>query len=228
MKSIIVFIGLYLTLSLLSCQDNREEFKKVPSSDYLVYKNVGHEIPFETGMRWIDVYKEKKKAEGTRLIDLGYGISDDNLQDLLQSVPNLTGVAFHYGLDDDGRKHIMVLPVDGSLLVWASVPGRIIVDANTDTVIPQSTAQAWATNYQTAHPHDIWFHYFGSNVFDEIVAIPYFSTIDIQPALSDLDLSPQLLLIIWNNPLDLLFGRTNDDDGTVYDASNPCPPCAVH
>jgi hypothetical protein len=227
MKSLILFIGLYFALSLLSCQDSREDIK-IPASDHLAYKSVGQEIPFETGMRWIDLYKEKNNDQG-RLISLGYEVSDNNLEALLHSVPDLNGVAFHYGLDASGRRHIMVIPIDGSLLVWASIPGRIILDANSNTVISQSTAQAWALNYQAAHPQEIWFHFFGANIFDEIVQIPYFDSIDIQPALSDLNLSPQLLLIIWSDPLDLLLGRGKESfNGKVYDASNPCPPCAVH
>jgi hypothetical protein len=229
MKSLIVFISLYFVLSLLSCQDTRDDFK-IPPADLLAYKSVGQEIPFETGMRWIDLYNEKEKSNGRdKLLGLlGYEVSDDNMEDLLESVPDLVGVAFHYGLDSWGTRHIMVIPIDGSLLVWASIPGRIIIDANNNTVITQSTAQAWALNYQAAHPQEVWFHYFGADIFEEMVQIPYFHSVDIQPALSDLNLSPQMLLIIWNNPLDLLFGRTQDADCTIYDASNPCPPCGVH
>jgi hypothetical protein len=229
MKSSIVFTSLCFVLSLLSCQDTREDLK-IPSSELLAYKGVGHEIPSETGMRWIELYHEKEKSNGrSNLLGLlGYEVSAGNMEALLQSIPDVIGVAFHYGLDQWGNRHIMVIPIDGSLLVWASIPGRIILDANNNTIISQSTAQAWALDYQAAHPDEVWFHFFGSNIFDDMVQLPYFHSIDIQPALSDLNLSPQMLLIIWNNPLDLLFGRTKGSNCTVYDASNACPPCGVH
>lgn len=224
MKNCIAFIALYFAFSLLACQDSKEDFKAV-TEDHLIHKSVGRQIPFETGMRWIETYNKKNGIE-SRLINLGYYISAENLEALLGSVEDITGVAFHYGLDSWGVRHIMVIPIDASLSVWTSIPGRVIVDANTNDVLSQSTAEQWAANYRSAHANEVWFHYFGKNIFDEIVMIPNFSEMDIQPALSDLDLSPQMLLIIWNLPG--LFGRTmGGDGGTVYDASNPCPPCPV-
>jgi hypothetical protein len=224
MKNCIAFAALYFAFSLLACQDSKDDFKVV-TEDHMIHKSVGREIPFETGMRWIETYNKKNGIQG-RLINLGYYVSAENLEAALGSVTDLTGVAFHYGLDSWGVRHIVVIPIGASLSVWANTPGRVFVDANTNTVISQSTAAQWATSYKNAHPTEVWFHYFGKNIFDEIVMIPNFSELDIQPALSDLDLSPQMLLIIWNVPS--LFGRTMEGDGgTVYDASNPCPPCPV-
>jgi hypothetical protein len=115
--------------------------------------------------------------------------------------------------------------VDGSLSLWSAIPGRIFVDANTGMKISQDLAREWTQNYQNAHPGKIWFHFFGQNIFNEMMAIPFFSTLDIQPALNDLDLSHQLLLIIWNTTI--LGGRTTREGTIVYDASNPCPPCPI-
>jgi len=232
MKSTIFSIALYLAVSLLACQDSRDEHLKNTAPDHAAYKAIGEQIPLETGMRWIETYKNSQQGRQKLLgglLDLNnYEISDTQMNAVLQSITGLTGVAFHYGLDEDGDKHIMIIPVDASLRLWEFVqPGRIIVDANTDTQISLSTAQTWAQNYQNAHPTGTWFHFFGSDIFDEIVLIPFFTSLNIQPALNDL-LLPQMLLIIWDPNLPFLGGKAKSDRTLVYDASNNCPPCAVH
>jgi hypothetical protein len=237
MKNFVVFTALYLTLSLLSCEDSSNELKS-PPSDNLIYKNVGQEIPFETGMRWIEIYKQQEDKNSREigspnsLLGLGLGLglpnslTDDNLEDLMECIPNIVGFAFHYATDGYGVTHVLVIPIDESLSVWEEEPGRIIIDARTNAPISQTTAQAWAQTYKNAHPTGVWFHYFGINIFNEISEIPFFSDMDIQPALNDL-LAPQMLLLVWINPLNLL-GRTKDTACRVYDASNPCPPCGVN
>lgn len=232
MKNFVVFTALYLTLSLLSCEDSSNELKN-PPSDNLVYKNVGQEIPFETGMRWIEIYKQNNSKEGrvigsNSLLGLGLpnSLTDDNLEDLMECIPDIVGFAFHYATDGFGVTHILVIPIDESLSVWENEPGRIIIDARTNTTISQATAQTWAQTYKTAHPTDVWFHYFGINIFNEISGLFLFNEIEIQPALNEL-LAPQMLLLVWVNPLGLLGGRTKDASCHVYDASNPCPPCGV-
>jgi len=78
-----------------------------------------------------------------------------------------------------------------------------------------------------AYPDEVWFHFFGKDIFDEIAAIPYFTTLNIEPAINDQNSTPQLLLIIANEQTNT-GGRTNSyDEAMVYDASSPCPPCAV-
>jgi hypothetical protein len=213
-----------LTLSLVvSCYDEKEDLKStIPGN--LIYKNVGKQIPFETGMQWIEFYKDRNNQTG-RLNFFKYSVSATQLGTLLQSVIGLTGVAFHYAIDDTGNIHIIIIPVDGSLSLWSSVPGRIFVDANTGAEINQGIAREWTQNYQNAYPGKLWFHFFGQNIFNEMVAIPYFSKLDIQPAMNDLDLSYQLLLIIWSSATP--GGRATDEGTIVYDASNPCPPCSI-
>jgi hypothetical protein len=234
MKNFVVFTTLYITLSLLSCEDSTNELKS-PPTDNLVYKNVGQQIPFETGIRWMEIYKQQEgknsRAVGSPNSLLGLGLSlpnsltDDNLEDLMECIPDIVGFAFHYATDGLGVTHVLVIPIDESLSVWEEEPGRIIIDARTNAPISQATAQMWAETYKAAHPTGIWFHYFGINIFNEISGIPFFSDMDIQPALNDL-LAPQMLLLVWINPLSIL-GRKKDASHMIYDASNPCPPCGV-
>lgn len=225
MKSSIVFFALYFALSLLACQDTKENFTNT-SDEISSFKKVGEQIPFETGMRWMDVYKSKTRAEG-RLLFSDYSISASKLDELVQSVSGFTGVAFHYGIDDNGATHILIIPIDESLSLWSSIPGRIFVDANSGNEITQSVASAWADNFKQAHPSDIWFHFFGQEIFEEMNTIPYFNTLDIQPGLNDV-LLPQLLLVIWPEVVSILGRQAREDqNGVVYDASYPCPPCAI-
>jgi hypothetical protein len=49
---------------------------------------------------------------------------------------------------------------------------------------------------------------------------------EIIPATNDLDLTPQLLLVIEDPNLSN-GGRTFSETTTVYDASYPCPRCPV-
>ena len=224
MKSPIAFILLFLTVSFLGCQDSREDLKTNSELDF--YKTIGEEIPFQTGIDWIEFYHAQNNINGRTKLLTNYSVSESQLQTLMGSVAELVGVAFHYGTDSWGTKHIILIPVENSLTLWSTIAGRLYVDANTGNQISQSTAQAWATNYKNAHPSGIWFHFFGADIFDEIQALPYFESIDIEPGIDVLNLTPELLLIVWNDAL--LFGRTKDEDGRMFDASNPCPPCSVH
>lgn len=226
MKCSTVVMTMGFALSLLACQETKEDLKN-PVSEKEIYKTIGEEIPFETGMKWIEFYQEKNSNQGREKILFDYMVSNVQMDTLLHSVTDLVGVAFHYAIDSLGVKHILLIPVDDSLSLWSSRPGRVFVDANTGTEISQDVAYAWAQNYKDANPTRIWFHFFGKNIFDEMTALPYFNSIDIEPAINILNLKPQLLLIIWNDAL-ITNGRTTDDPATVYDASNACPPCAVH
>lgn len=214
-----------------ACQEVKEDFK-TSMSEIDSYKRIGQEIPFETGMEWIEYYRlteyHKKKNAGNAKLESesSYNVLASALTALLQSTPNLIGIAFHYGLDNIGEKHIILIPIDGTFSVWSSSAPRIFIDANTGNSISQVQAYMWTQKYQNAHPNEVFFHFFGSNIFTDITTIPFFNSFDIQPAINVLDLTPQLLLIIWNEDL-LSTGRTSGEYAIVYDASNACPPCAV-
>lgn len=229
MRSFIVATATYLALSVLACQDAREDDLK-DESTVAAYRNIGHQIPFETGVEWMEYYRQENGIDQGRekLLGLGlfrYTISGPQMEAMAASVSDLVGVAFHWAIDDDGDKHIIAIPIDPTLRLWTSIPGRIYVDANTGNPISQAVAQAWAQNYKDAHPTDIWFHFFGETVIDQVLAVPYFNSVDIEPAINVLNLLPQMLLIVWNEDL-LPLGRSATERATVFDASNPCPPCA--
>jgi hypothetical protein len=226
MKKLLTLTVVTITLSMLACQDSREDAKNDPQQ-LAAYKTIGHQIPTETGMRWIETYNEKSNIEG-RLTLAGYATSSANLNRLV-ALPNLVGIAFHHATDNNGAHHFLAIPVGDDLSVWSEDPEKIIIDTNTDAVISQADAADWAGNYKSANPNAIWFHFFGKNVFDAISEIPYLDDMNIVPAINDLDLSPQLLLIIADDSLSGILDRKNTNGTTtVYDASSPCPPCPVN
>lgn len=228
MRKIFFLVTIYAGVALLACQDQRDgQDNPLPNLEY--FRNIGKQIPNETGVRWMELYAERASSEG-RLGEPDYSLSPENFETIINSVSGFTGIAFHHGLDENGVHHFILIPVDESLTLWSAVPGRIYYDANTDAQISAATARQWALNYEQSHSQDVWFHYFGRAIFDEIVNISYFENLQIEPAISDVDFTPQLLLIILNGE-GVLNGRTGGDGdgegGAVYDASSPCPPCAV-
>jgi hypothetical protein len=227
MKNLFVFAAIFLGVSFFGCQDAKEE---IHNPDISFYKAIGTQIPFETGMRWMKAYYEKPLASGKLdllgLLDLTpYTVSSENLQLASESVDNLVGIGFQHAIDDNGVHHFILIPFDESLGVWTNIAGRIYIDSNTDSPISQETAHAWALRYQGLHPNEIWFHFFGSDIFADMQTLSFFSEFEIEPALNDLNLTPQLLLLVEDNLLGSITGRLNSQSTMTYDASSPCPPC---
>lgn len=222
MKKLVVFSLMFLGLSVLSCQDSTDA-PSAAESLIAEYKNVGMKIPTEQGARWISTYNDINPNNRVRLL---YSVSSASLQTAMNSVDELVGLAFQYGFDENGIKHIIIIPVDRSLRLWTNIEGRVYVDANTNSEISQAVAQEWANSYQASNPDGIWFHYFGRTIFDEIASRPGSSRVNIIPALRDTDYAPQMLLVV-GNVLDLLNGRVRTETD-VYDASYPCPKCPVN
>ena len=217
--------AILIALSFLSCQDTKEDLRD-PLSEQDVYKTIGEEIPFETGMEWIEFYRRQQHEQGRLDLSSSFSVSAPHLESILKSIAGLVGIAFHYGIDDLGKIHIVTIPVDESMSLWSDISGRIIVDANTDTEISQDIASTWAQRYKDAYPDEVWFHFFGKNVFDDMIALPFLTNVEIEPATNALDLTPELLLVVTDDDL-TSAGRTANTEGVVYDASNACPPCAV-
>lgn len=225
MKSALGARVISLAFLLFSCQDGRDNLQQ-PLSEADYYKTIGEPIPLETAMEWIGNYQQRRNGEGRVELLSSYTVSAGQMEALLASTSNLVGVAFHYGIDEAGSTHIVLIPIDETLSLWSTIPGRIFVDANSGEEISQSLARGWAQRFANENPSDVWFHFFGKNIFDDMTALPYFNDVDIEPALNTLNLEPELLLIVWNESLNL-SGRTSAENATVYDASNACPPCAA-
>jgi hypothetical protein len=223
MKNLFVFAAVFFAVSLLGCQDTKDE--NVSNPDVSTIKSIGMQISNETGRLWIEAYNKQNNIAG-RLIGSQYSVSAPQLQACASSVSDLAGMTFHHATDDAGVHHFIIVPVDGSLSVWSDVEGKIYLDANTDTAISRDQAVEWTNNYKQNNPGEIWFHLFGKNIFDEIFSISFFETMEIQPALNILNLTPQLLLIVEDENI-LNIGGRSETTSRTYDASSPCPPCPM-
>lgn len=224
MNRFIVVSAVCITSLLTGCQEAKDLNNPISEKD--IYKKIGEEIPFETGMEWIAYHRTKNKVQARTESDDLYYVPATQMDLLLRPVTALVGVAFHYGIDDAGVTHILVIPVDESLSLWSPGDNKTIIDANTGSTIAQATALLWAENYKTINPESIWFHFFGKDIFDEMRALPYYTGITIEPATNVTELTPELLLVIWKEDA-VSTGRTQSSTATVYDASNACPPCAA-
>lgn len=218
MKKLVYFSVALFAISILACQDGKDEAKNI--ADLSLYRKVGKQIPTETGYRWIDMYRSKMNIAG-REKPAGYALSKEKLAEASVSVAQLVGVAFQHALDEAGQHHFLIIPIDETLQIWSQ--DKLIIDANTDMPISYEDARQWAKNYQVANPDVIWYHFFGKHVFDEMNTIPFFEYIQIEPAISDVNFTPQVLLIVNDLSADVSSGRTQQE-AVVYDFSNPCPP----
>jgi hypothetical protein len=209
------YFGFILIVSIfISCQDNR-----VNSLSNSVDKNVGREIPVDVATRWKEFYRQRNSTG--RESSVVYSVTSSSLKTALMP-ENKIGVAFHHSIDDSNVHHILLITVvKAAAGLWDS---PFIIDANTNTLIDNGTAKAWAERYQNSNPGQIWYHFFGLNIFNEIISNEYFNYFNIEPALND-NGDPQLLLWVWNNK-SAAGGRVNGyESPVVYDFSSPCPPC---
>src|SRR5690349_10520094 len=104
MKKILFFAIAYLGISLLACQDGTDE-NPFSELDLTHYRNIGKQIPTETGVRWIQAYRGREEQAGRVEALNNYSVSAANLQQLLTSLEGLAGVAFHHALDENGEHH---------------------------------------------------------------------------------------------------------------------------
>lgn len=221
MKNLVYFSVALFAISLLACQDGKDEAKNI--TDLSFYRKIGNQIPTETGYRWIDLYRTRLNLAG-REKPSGYALSKENLAEVSASVDQLVGIAIQHGIDESGAHHFLIIPVDETLQIWST--DKTIIDTNTDAPVSYEVARQWAKNYQSENPESLWFHFLGSHVFDEMNSISFFEYIQIEPAISDVNFAPQVLLII--NDLNASSGgRGEMEESVVFDNTFPCPPCPL-
>jgi hypothetical protein len=152
-----------------------------------------------------------------------YAVTKQSLETMMQSTSGLIGFTFHHALDHAGKHHILIIPIDNALQLWTSSSStRIFFDANTNTAIDIEIARNWIDRYTAANPERIRYHFFGADIFREIVQSPEFR---IEEAINDEQI-PQLLLVVPGNIENSGTGRINSED-QVYDLSVRCPTHCV-
>ncbi len=205
-----ILTSLVVLLLFFACQEHIVNKPKEKFSEA-----TGEEIPKSDAERWIDRYSKLQSV--ARIQSSSYNINAEQLDAMLQT-DNLIGIAFHHATDDQGDHHVLAIPLDNTPL-WNA--DKYIVDANTNQKVKVEEGEKWARNYSEHNPGAIWYHRFGSDIFDDIKSISYFKSFDIEPAMND-ELVPQLVLVIKNQNAEL-NGRVNSFAGVYYDKSNPCP-----
>ena len=218
MKKIAGAFATSLFILFLSCQNDLQAPEDNVTST-IFHAGVGEPIPVSTATRWIEQYD--KQLEGSRNAQT-YVVTKPNLEAIMQSTADLIGFTFHHALDHLGEHHILIIPIDNTLSLWTSSSQRIALDANTNTEIDIDVAHDWTDRYAAANPGGIRYHFFGADIFSQIVQSPEFR---IEEAIND-EQVPQLLLIVPGGSESSGTGRINSED-EVYDASVRCPTHCV-
>ena len=221
MKNIGTLLSAFALILFGCCQEPDTNFK-TKQQNTVLNEDIGEQIPLAVAERWISSYNKRTDIQAGRTKEVQYKLSSANLNTILSSFPQL-GLAFHHAIDEYGKYHILVIAIDKSQKrLWSDQNDRICIDANSNSLVTEDTANSWAQNYKKKNPDGIWYHFFGRHVFNEIKTIPWFKEINIRHAINDSDV-PQLLLVISDNSAS---ARIKDEESIiVYDRGGTCPPC---
>jgi hypothetical protein len=206
MKKLILFIILVCMFG--ACHDSNQASTNGARS----LREIGSAITKEEAERWTNKYKSSGSRQQSSTT-----ISKASLQEVVNTLPEYDGVYFHHALEGN-KHHVIVMPYKDGQSLWTTT---IAVDANSDSKIEVATASLWAERYVDENPEGPWSHFFGRNIFDQILANEGFDAIEIAPAVNDAGL-PQLLLYVTyesGSTNGRLKGQTD-----VYDHSFQCPP----
>ena len=204
MKKIVLF---GLLLLAISCQDSRDH--QSPSNTF--NREVGQAIPTDVAYRWI------RQIGNTQARTDVHTLPAAQLHDLLPATTGFVGVTLHHALDNTGASHILITPVAEDGTLWSVDQ---VWDATAKQWLELAIAESWANRFREANPTVPQYHFFGSNLFDTLLANSSLDVIEIVPAVNDKQ-EPQLLLFVWSGNA---TGKVQGLTLTVYDKSNPCPP----
>jgi hypothetical protein len=84
------------------------------------------------------------------------------------------------------------------------------------------TARAWVARHAEVSPDQVRYHFYGREMFDEIMADPSFAQLDVTPALDD-EGRAQLVLMARSGDGDA-SARPRSGEPTPYDTGLACPP----
>lgn len=175
-------------------------------------KQVGERIDLSMARRWIDRYQAINP--GARE-DGSFTVTSEQVDKLIDQANGL-GVVLHHAIDGAGEHHILVLPIAQDLVLWGA---NQVLDANTNTLVSRDQIKGWADNYSSINT-SIKYHFFGMDVFNEILSNSTYNTIDIVPAINDQN-EPQLVLIAKTTAS--ARSKTFGEDSAAFDLSSPCP-----
>jgi hypothetical protein len=196
-----------LCLICLTCQESEQHLQLTSTQ---LSRDVGGQISFDEASRWTNRY-----GQNLRLKELSddFMISQQQLQSLI--TVDCDGLFFYHGLDGE-QDHIVCVPVKNNLLLW----NTIVTDANTSSTITTELGKQWYENYKSKNLGGTWGYFFGTAVFDEILADKFLEKISLVPAINDENLE---VLIVYSWDKNLEGSRSKDQATGAYNHSFLCP-----
>jgi hypothetical protein len=210
MKNVLSYLA--LVLILINCQEPKENLTENKFS-----KNVGQKIPNEVATRWAERYRQSNRS--SKIQNTG-SITVNTLVDLTTSLNDYNGIVFHHALDNDGQYHTLLIPFTEGSPLWSATQ---VVDSDVDSIIDPTIAKEWAENFIQENQNEVWSHFFGRHVFDEILSRAGFEQIEMVHGRDDLYQVQILLYVTY--VVAAQNGRSKGEavEVEVYDKSNPCP-----
>lgn len=211
-----ILFAVVSTILFVACHDSKDNAaQKLPKR---FDSSVGGQIPLNLAYSWV---KNFGGSITTGREQSPYSFSAATLSQFLVASEG-PGIVFHHATDENHVHHILMCSIadDGSLFQ------SDILDLSAGVLVDATTAERWAKRYADAHATTPWYHFFGNDIFEEILSNEAFEYVNVVRALSDDD-QEQVLLFVYNTG-EISGGRSEGQDVTVYDISSPCPPCSIN
>ena len=198
-----------LCLICLTCQDSERQLQLTSSQ---LSRDVGRRISFDEAGRWTNRYRHNSRLKESFDASI---ISRQQLQRLISVVEDCDGLFFYHGLNGE-EDHVICVPVKNNLLLW----NTLVIDTNTSDAIPPEVGMQWHASYKSKNLGGAWGYFFGTEVFDEILANERLEKISLVSAINDENVK-LLIVYSWDEGEDP--GRLKDQAAGAYNHSFLCP-----
>jgi hypothetical protein len=242
-----IAIVLCALLMTISCEQNSNLPKPTDPNatsqngmvaNYTFDGTEGSPITLDVATGWIANYTNQNQGKFS-----AHFFGRKTLERMLNMNGSL-GIRFYYSLDDSKNSFVLATATDRSgqdfstsYKMKARVSSIALKDISLSTTalfsgvetdsVATDVSKHWRANYNNSNPKGIQAHFFGFEIIKQILAETGCVGIRCYYALNNAGVQQLLLVGVTSNgqsilPLTLLGGRTADD-GTVADASAPCP-----
>jgi hypothetical protein len=197
---------------LVACQD-----VEGTTEPHVFHEGIGERIPDDVAQRWLAQHRSSPSRDLEDVV--AQRVSARQLASLASAMPEHVGMALHHAVDDEGARHVLLTAVGEDVDAWES---PVVIDASIDAIVDVETARAWVARHAEGSPDHVRYHFYGREMFDEIMAGPSFVQLDVTPALDD-ESRAQLVLMARGGDGDA-SARPRSGDPTPYDNGLLCPP----
>jgi hypothetical protein len=198
-----------LLLFFSQCEERNESIRNVPN-DKIFTKDVGGRVSDEVAARWVDRKRHSSGREGN------FSVTADNVVALLEKTEDKIGVVIHHAVDDTGQHHLFIAPVKADLKSWSNSE---VLDAASNEFTDSELAYAWVTDYKNQYPDGPWSHYYGIDMFNDIISTEGFNKIDLKFGQDD---NGHLPILLYVSTHETINGKSQSQS-TVYDNGAICP-----